>query len=104
MSPVLVLWNDVFKMAIRHESFFTCWKILEVVGSLVHLKDTMIKQQACLIDVYLSRLMRVVAMRIKMEIVFFIKHTSHLMDHPLREYQHSFRTTAQATHRPNLKM
>ena len=32
----------------------------------------MIILQACIIDFYLSRLMRVVAMRLKMEIIFFI--------------------------------
>ena len=30
-----VLWDEVFKAAIKHESFFPCRKRLEVVSSLV---------------------------------------------------------------------
>jgi len=60
-------------MGIRHKSFFTCRKILEVVISLVPLTYTMIIEQPCIINVYLGRLMRVVAMRLNMEIIFFIK-------------------------------
>ena len=53
--------------------FFTCRKSIEAVRSLFTVRYTMIKQQACIIHMYLSRLMRVVAMRLKMEIIFFIK-------------------------------
>lgn len=46
-----VLWDEVFKAAIKHESFFPCRKRLEVVSSLVHLRHTMINEQDCIIDV-----------------------------------------------------
>lgn len=36
------LWSEVFQMVIRHESFFTYRKKIEVVGSLVPLRYTMI--------------------------------------------------------------
>ena len=51
MVSMLVLWDDVFLRAIRHESFFSCRKKLELLGSLVPLRYTMIKQQACIINV-----------------------------------------------------
>ena len=58
-----------------HESFFTCRKRLEVFDSLV---PNMIKHQAFIISDYFRRLMRVVAMKVKIEIILFIKlyHTS----------------------------
>ena len=48
---MFVLWDDLFKMAIGHNSFFTCRKILVVVSSLVPLRYSMINQQVCIIDV-----------------------------------------------------
>ena len=44
------LWNEVFQTGFRHISFITCMKILEVVGSLVTLGHTLIKNQAWTID------------------------------------------------------
>ena len=35
LYSVFVLWDDVFKTAIKHKSFFIRRKKLEVVGSLV---------------------------------------------------------------------
>ena len=37
-------------MGIRPEALFICRKILEVVGTLVTLRDNMIKQLSCVID------------------------------------------------------
>ena len=44
-----------------------------MVGSLFTLRYIMIKQEACIIDVLLGNLMRVVAMRLKMELILFLK-------------------------------
>ena len=60
-------------MAIRHETFFTLRKKIEVFGSQVPLRYTMMKLQDCKTDIQLGRLMRVVAMRIKIEVIFFVK-------------------------------
>ena len=46
------IWNEVFQMVIRNESFFTCRKRLEVAVSLVPLRYSMIKHQACIVDIY----------------------------------------------------
>ena len=60
-------------MDIRLESCFMCREITKVVCSLVTLRYMMIKQQACKMDVLLGSLMRLVAMRLKMEIILFLK-------------------------------
>ena len=65
MVFVLVLWSDMYKMAIRHP-FLPLGKYL---GGHLTLRCTMMKEQACIINMYLSRLMRVVAMRINLEII-----------------------------------
>ena len=54
-------------MGIRNVSFFMCRKIL-CCWHTVPFRINMIKEQPCIIDVYLSRLMRVVVTRLKMEI------------------------------------
>ena len=53
MVFTFVLWVGVLKMAIMQVSFSTCRKRLEVVGSLVPLRYTMIKQR--LYNQYLAR-------------------------------------------------
>ena len=63
----------MFQTGIRHESFFTWKHILEVVGSLVPFPITMILQQDCIINIYLGRMMRVLTMRLKMEIILSFK-------------------------------
>ena len=52
-------------MSIRHQSFFKCSEMLEVVGTLVSLGYTMIKQHNSIIDIYLRSLMILVALRRK---------------------------------------
>ena len=59
-------------MDIIYENFFICRKILEVFDSLVPLGYIMIKQHDSIIDVKIGRLMRVVATRLKMEIILFV--------------------------------
>lgn len=51
MVSMFVLWEYVFQMAMRQESFFTCGKTLEVVSSQVPLRYIIIKQQVCVMDV-----------------------------------------------------
>lgn len=87
MFAVSVLWENVFQTATRHESFLTFRKILEAVGSLGALRYTLVIQQACITDLWLERLMRLVAMEIKMEILCLVK-----MNHPSEET--AFRTVA----------
>ena len=72
MVSMLVVRDVVFETDIRHEFLSHVHKII-VVGWLVNLRYTMIKQQACIINVFLRRLMRVLAMRLKVEIILFIK-------------------------------
>ena len=43
-------WNEVFPMGIRHDSFETCRKILDVVGTMVPLRGTMITLLSCIIN------------------------------------------------------
>ena len=83
MFAVSVLWENVFQTATRHESFLTFRKILEAVGSLGALRYTLVIQQACITDLWLERLMRLVAM----EIICLVK-----MNHPSEET--AFRTVA----------
>ena len=64
MISLFVLLDDMFKVAITHESFFTFRRSIELDSSMDTLRYTMIKQQAYIIDVYISRLKRVVGMRI----------------------------------------
>ena len=73
MVYMFVLWDDVFQVNITHNYFFTCRKICEVVGSLVSLRYTIIKQHDSIIYVLLRSLMRVVAMRLHLEVILFIK-------------------------------
>ena len=51
MFLLFVLWDEVFQMAVKHESFVTCRKIIEVVGLLVPLRYIVIKEQNCIINV-----------------------------------------------------
>ena len=60
-------------MGIWQESFFPCRKRFEVVGSLAALGYIMIKLHNCIFDVYLRRLIRVVAMSLKMDIILLPK-------------------------------
>ena len=60
-------------MGIRLKYFFLCRVIPKVVRLLVTLRYIMIKQQACIMDIQVGSLMRVVAMRLKMEIILFPK-------------------------------
>ena len=64
-------WASGKKYFIRAlgKSLFTYTKRLEVIDSLVPFRYTMIKQKACIIDIYLRRLMRVVAKILRMEII-----------------------------------
>ena len=55
-----------------------------------------------MIDIYFSSLMRVVAMRLKMEIILFIKLYLALDGYPLHQYQLTSRTTAQGAHQSTL--
>ena len=73
LEVLFVHWDDVFQMSMRHHSFFSCRKRLEVLTPLVTLRYTMFEHQACIINIYLGSLMRVVVMRLKMEIILFVK-------------------------------
>ena len=64
----------------------------------------MIKEQACIIDVQLGRLAKLVAMSIKMEVIFLVKYTTHVMEQPLDPCQHTSRTIYQDAHCPTLKV
>ena len=66
------LWNEVFQMGICFESFIMCREIPKVAGSLFTLKYIMTKWQDSIINVLLGSLSRVVAMRLKMEIILFL--------------------------------
>jgi len=60
-------------MGIRHETSFTCGKNLEVVVTQFPLRNTIIKPLTCIIEFYLMSLKRVVALRLMMEIILFIR-------------------------------
>ena len=60
-------------MGIRPEYLFTCRKILEVVSTLVTLRDNIIKQLSCVIEFYLTSPMREVALSPNLEILLFLK-------------------------------
>ena len=79
MPSVFVHWDDVIQMASGNKCLFTCRKRLEVFNSLVQFRYTMINQQAYIIDIWLKKWMRVLAMRLKMEIIRFIKFKTKLM-------------------------
>jgi len=51
MGSLLRIWNEEFQKGFMPYSFFKCRKILEVVGSLVPLRYTMIKQHAFIINI-----------------------------------------------------
>lgn len=63
---------ECFKLAL-YLSLFSPVVRLEVVGSLVLLRYTVNKEQACIINIYFGNLMRVAAMKIKMGLILFIE-------------------------------
>ena len=52
--------------------FFACRKRLELIGSLVLFRYTMKKHLASIIDIYLRRLMTVVAKILRMDIILLV--------------------------------
>ena len=75
-SAVSVHWENVFQTATRHESFLKFRKIREADGSLGALRYTFVLRQACTTDLWLGRLMRLVAMKLKMDRTCSVK-TNH---------------------------
>lgn len=73
------LYTEVFPVGLRQESFLMWMNILELVGTLLPLRDTLIKQLFSeIIDIYLRSQMRLLALRLKLEKLLFMKfcHTS----------------------------
>ena len=68
-----------------------------VVSSLVYLRYIMIKQQARIINDFLVRILRVLATRLKVEIILLAKlyHPSDISS--LYQYQHTSGTTPQVS-------
>ena len=71
--PCLCTGMMCLKMTMRHDCFFTCRKWVEVSCTLVPIRHTMFKLQAFTIVIYLGGLMGVVVMRLKTEIILFVK-------------------------------
>lgn len=69
--------NDYGEKRLDYISFFTFRKKFEVACSVLPLRSTLINMQACIINFYVSGLMRDVTMSLKMEEIFFIQ-----MHHP----------------------
>ena len=71
-TPGLGSGNVVFQTGIKHDSFFTCMKKCggDLTGTL---RYTMTQEQACIIDVKLRSLIRVVTMRLRMDMILLVK-------------------------------
>ena len=84
MYALFVFWDDVIENSFFFFLFFffTFRKRYQVACKLLPLRFTMINLQVCIIDFYIGRLMRMVAMSLKIEIIFFIKmyHLSYGTD------------------------
>lgn len=78
VDPLFGLWNEEFPRDIRPNYLFTCSKRLEVVGTLVLVRDNFMKQLSLVSKFILRSLMRAVALRLMLELILFIKlyHTS----------------------------
>jgi len=73
MVSLFVHWDVLYQMARKHSSTFTCRNSLEVFCPRIPLRYHMCKHQASRIHIELGSLRRVVAMRLQMEILVFIK-------------------------------
>lgn len=78
-------------MGIRPDYLFTCRKILEVVSTLVTLRDNIIKQLSCVIEFYLTSPMREVVLSPNLEILLFLKLYLTSDVSSLHQYQHTRR-------------